>query len=434
MRRWPHPWRSRRELGLAVVMIACAACGGRERTNPFDPANSDVHGEPASLRATAACRRVDLAWDDLEMRDRTGFRVWRAPPANVESLLTSTPLDRAVLTYADTSARNGVLYRYRIEYLFGEASGFSAPVSARPGPALVWCADPCGWGVALLTPDGRENRARFEEGRPTYDLAVDAGGQRLFAAAPNAPGAVIVLATDGSGVAREIPLVGPTCVSWSAAARVLVVGAFFESRVVWLRDAGETLRELDTAGTPRRYPEDVAMRDSSCTWIALSDATRRSGLLLRMRLGARGADTLGAAIGRPVAVADDAGRGCWLADRTGAVVYATDDLVSIRSATGELRDPTDVTADGSGLCWVADHGAGALVLVDRDCAVLRRIEPLAGVVGVTFDPQTETLWATMPDDGRVVAIDASSGEPIGSVLLSGCPIKVEGDWTNGCSR
>ena len=88
-----HEPRSRcmalaRDLALAVVIVAGAACSGRERTNPFDPANSDAHGEPASLRAIAGCRRVDLTWDDLEMRDRTGYRVWRARPAGVESLLS----------------------------------------------------------------------------------------------------------------------------------------------------------------------------------------------------------------------------------------------------------------------------------------------------------------------------------------------------------
>ena len=210
------------------------------------------------------------------------------------------------------------------------------------------------------------------------------------------------------------------------------MGAFYESRVTWLRDEGEVLQELDTAGSPPRYPEDVAFRDSSCTWIALSDASRSSGLLLRARLGSTPADTLAAAIGRPTAVADDPGLGCWVADRTGAVVRVTDAMVATASAAGELVEPSDVAADGSGLCWVADRGAGALVLVNRDCVILRRIDGLAGVLGVTVDPITGTLWATVPEDGRVIGLDAGTGETIGAVVLSGCPVKVEGDWTGGC--
>lgn len=421
-----------RGLCLALATIAGFGCDGRERTNPFDPANPDHGGEPAILGVTAACRRVDLGWDDLEMVDRLGYRVWRSSPSGAESLLTSMPLDASDEAWTDTSAVNNIPYRYRLEFLFEGASGFTAPASARPGPGLPWCADPCGWGLTLLAPDARAERALLQEGRAIYDLAVDAAGHRLFAAAPSDPGALIVLATDGSGDAREIALAGVTCVSWSASAGALAAGTFYESRVVWLRDAGEVLRELSTAGSPPRYPEDVAFRDSSCTWIALSDASRASGLVLRARLGSAAADTLTAAIGRPTAVADDPGLGCWVADRTGAVVYVTDALVATASAAGELVEPTDVAADGTGLCWVADRGAGALVLVDRACAVLRRLDGLAGLLGVTVDPISGTLWATVPEDGRVIGLDAGTGETIGAVELAGCPVKVEGDWTGGC--
>jgi hypothetical protein len=421
-----------RGLCLALVALGGFGCDGRERTNPFDPANPNGGGEPAVLDASAACRRVDLGWDDLEMVDRLGYRVWRSGPSDVESLLTSVPLDPLDAAWTDTSAVNGIPYHYRLEFLFEGASGFTAPAPARPGPGLAWCADPCGWGLSLLTPDARAERALLQEGRAIYDLAVDAAGHRLFAAAPNDPGALIVLATDGAGDAREIPLAGATCVSWSASAGALVAGAFYESRITWLRDAGEVLQELSTAGSPPRYPEDVTFRDSSCTWIALSDASHASGRLLRARLGSAAADTLAAAIGRPTAVADDPGLGCWVADRTGAVVYVTDALVATASAAGELEEPTDVAADGTGLCWVADRGAGALVLVDRACAVLRRFDGLAGLLGVTVDPISGTLWATLPEDGRVIGLDAGTGETIGAVELPGCPVKVEGDWTGGC--
>jgi hypothetical protein len=421
-----------RGLCLALIAIAGLGCGGRERTNPFDPANPDHGGTPPALDTAAACRRVDLRWTDLAMVDRLGYRVGRSGPSEAETLLTAAPLDPSKVAWTDTSAANGVPYRYRIEFLFEGASGFTAPAPARPGASLAWCADPCGWGLALLTPDARAQRALLQEGRAIYDLAVDAAGHRLFAAAPDDPGALIVLATDGAGDAREIALAGATCVGWSAAAGALAAGAFLESRVTWLDDAGEVLQTLGTAGTPRRFPEDLAFRDSSCTWIALSDASRTNGLLLRARLGSATADTTAAALGRPTAVADDPGLGCWVADRTGAVVYVTDALVATASAPGELEEPTDVAADGAGLCWVADRGARALVLVDRDCAVRRRIEGLAGLLGVTVDPISGTLWATVPEDGKVIALDVGTGERIGAVELPGCPVKVEGDWTGGC--
>lgn len=421
-----------RGFGLVLLAATLIGCDGRERTNPFDPANPDGGGAPAILRVTAACRRVELAWGDLEMADRLGYRIWRSGPADAESLLTAVPLGPSVSAWTDTAAVNGIRYRYRVEFLFGGASGFSAPASARPGAGLAWCADPCGWGLSLLTPDAGAERARIAEGRAVYDLAIDAPGRRAFAAAPNDPGALIVFATDGAGDAHDIPLAGPTCVSWSAPARALAAGAFYESRVTWLSDAGEVFQELDTAGSPPRYPEDVAFRDSSCTWIALSDASHASGLLLRARLGLAAAETLAWAMGRPTAVADDPGFGCWVADRTGAVVYVTEALTAAASATGTLQEPTDVAAAGDGTCWVADRGAGALVLVDRACVVQRRIDGLAGLLGVTVDATGGTLWATVPEDGRVIQLDATTGERIGAIELPGCPVKVEGDWAGGC--
>ena len=192
-----------RGLCLALIAVAGVGCDGRERTNPFDPANPDGGGEPSALDVTAACRRVDLSWDDLEMVDRLGYRVWRSGPSDVESLLTSRPLDPSTVAWTDTSVVNGIPYHYRVEFLFEGASGFTAPAPARPGPSLPWCADPCGWGLALLTPDARAQRALLQEGRAIYDLAVDAGGHRLFAATPTDPGAVILLATDGTGDARD---------------------------------------------------------------------------------------------------------------------------------------------------------------------------------------------------------------------------------------
>jgi len=421
-----------RGLCLAGLAAAGAGCDGRERTNPFDPLNPDSRGEPRVLAATAACRQVELAWDGLEMVDQLGYRVWRASPPGAESLLTAVPLAPATRTWTDTSAANGVSLRYRVEFLFEGASGFTAPAAARPGAALAWAADPCAWGLSLLTPDARGERALLQEGRAIYDLAVDAAGHRLFAAAPNDPGALLVLATDGVGEAREIPLTGATCVSWSAAAGALAAGAFYEGRVTWLDDAGTVLQELDAAGSPRRYPEDVAIRDSSCTWIALSDATRRDGRLLRARLGSAAADTVAAAIGRPTAVADDPGRGCWVADRAGAVFYVTDALAATASAAGAVAEPTDVAADGAGRCWVSDRGAGALLLLDRDCAVLRRLEGLPGLFGVTVDPLGGMLWVTVPEDGQVIGLDPETGERLGTAELAGCPVKVEGDWAGGC--
>jgi streptogramin lyase len=418
------PWGA----ALVLLLAVAAGCTGRERTNPFDPANPGTAGEPEALTARAACGRVDLAWDDLGMRDLTGFRLWRTVAGASEALLTPEPLDRARRAYADESAENGTEYRYRVEFLFGAASSWAVPVTARPGPALPWSIDPCGWGLARLSPDGRTLEEIAHEGSMVVDADVDGAGHRVFAAALTYPARVIVVPSAGPGPGRDLPLTGVTCVSWSGAAGALAAGAFFERRVTWMTDDGAVLGELATDG----YPEDVALRDAGCTWIALADASQRDGRLLRGPLGGAAGEFRAVRVARPVAVADDPGRGCWVADHAGGVAYVSDSLAVTRSAPGVVLEPADLSADGAGACWAADPRAGAIVQLDRDCVVQRRVDGLAGVTGVTCDPISGTVWVALPDAGRVICREIAAGRTVGEIFLSGCPSKVVGDWTGGC--
>lgn len=421
-------------VALGTLLAGVTGCSGRERTNPFDPANPQTRGMPDAVRAVAGCRRVDLQWDALEMRDVTGFRVHRALDVGGESLLTAVAQPAQTRGYADTGLVNGLRYRYTVEYLFGESAARSSPVSARPGGALVWCADPCGFGLARLAPDASAVWESDGYGAMVYDLDIDLIGHRVFAADPGEPGGIRVRASDGSGTPRTLASAGATAVSWSARSRALAVGAFYRNAATWMTDDGGVLHSLLFTGEQRFFPEALAFRDSSCTWIALADSSGLEGCVLRIDIATARIDTIAGAFVRPVAIADDAGRGCWVADRGGAVFYIGDDLSSVGSAAGAFEEPTDLACDGEGRCWVADRGAGALVRVDRVAASDLRIADIAGAHGVAFDPLSGELWVTVPQRGEVIVLGTAgvAGEVIGRTGVSGCASEIAGDWAGGC--
>jgi hypothetical protein len=429
MMRMPdaHPglWAARLCAASAVILLMLA-CSGRERSNPFDPLNPDTHGVPAVAGALAGCHRVDLSWHDFGMQDLQGFRIWRmaaGEPAAPGSLLTAEVLAPLTSTFADTTALNGVSYTYHLEFCFegGGAQTLAAPVEARPGAARPWSADPCGWGMSLLSPDAGAVLETVAFGGAVFDLDVDQSSQRVFAAQIDAD---LVLVYRSSGEQLDaLSVAGPSCISWSPVAQALAVGAFYEGRAEWLTVAGGSFFSLDLGDA---HPEDIAFRDSVTTWIALNE-----GLLLRVDLSAGEPDTIDVDVERPVAIADDPGRGCWIADRSGSVVYVRDDGTSVAAPAGTFAEPLDVGADDAGCCWVADWAARALVLLDRECNVVATRDEVGPVAGVTYDPVAEALWVALPERGEVLFISLVDGWER-RVVVGGCPRKIEGDWSGGC--
>jgi len=428
--------QSRAAVLCAFLALAAGACGGRDRANPFDPANEETGGTPRAARASAGCAQVELAWDRLAMRDLSGFRVWReldGTAGGPGELLTDQALDARTIAFVDSAAPNGRLAAYRVEFLFENgASGWTDPAVARPGPALAWAADPCGYGLVLLTPDARRIRGTRAYGSTVLDVEVDPRGGRLFAASVSFPSAVLVMASDGGGEPAEIPLEQPTAISWSDAASALAVASFYQGRVDWLRPDGS---RLGAAEFPGWHPEDVAFRDGERTWVALVDESAARGVLVAVNFQTGRRDTLCRALVRPVAIVDDPrGLGCWVADRAGAVFFVADDGSARRTAEGAFRGPTDLDSDSLGCCWVADPEAGTLSRVDREGAIVRVIAGWPGVRGVTWDPESEALWVAVPDLSEVACLGVAGGgeEILGSGAVAGCPQKVAGDWRGGC--
>jgi hypothetical protein len=418
---------SRAKAGLLTFFCLLAGCSGRDHTNPFDPLNPDTHGVPNAARALSGCDRVDLHWDSLDLDDLLGFRVWRAPqhPPGPFELLTPRDLSPDAAHFADTSARNDVVYRYRVEYLFSGLEGESAfahPIMARPGRGLPWCADPCGWEPLLLAPDGGSVRGRSDAGGVILDLDVDPVDHRVFAAMIDS-GLVAVWRSTGERIGAW-PVEGASCVGWSASERALAVGAFYESRVSWLAADGASLFDLDLKGS---HPEDVAFRDRSLTWVALYE-----GPLLRVDIRSARVDTVAIDLTRPVGLADDPGLGCWVADRAGAVAYVSD-TGAFALNRDDFERPLDLDRDGASGCWIADSDRGAAVHVDRDVRVIEERAGMDAVAGVTLDPVANTLWLAMPERGKVRCLGLTNGWSQ-DLSLNGCPRKIAGDWMGGCTE
>lgn len=424
------PGRFRRPWFLLLTLTGVAlvgGCGGRDRTNPFDPLNPDTGGEPSAMVATAACARVELTWNTLDMVDLTGIRIWRMAAGRADppgELLNQTPLNAKRTFYEDTMLVNEVLYTYTVEFLFeGGGNGFLAPVKARPGAALPWVSDPCGWGLSLLAPDGRQVRQQVAYGNPILDLDIDEENHRVFAARFDS-GELLVLHSGTGASTGSLPALGASCVSWCPAIQALAVGAFYECTITWMSPQGTVFGSRHLDG----HPEDVVFRDSSTTWVALHE-----GPLLRVSFASGEVDSMPVDLVRPVEVADDPDSGgCWVADRQGGTVaYIGDDLVIFRTAESLLGEPMGLDPTGSGTCWVADRGIGSLVALDRCCREVDRLSGMGRIADVAYDPQTGNLWVTLPEEGQVRCI-VPGGEVAASIRLPGCPGNIAGDWTGGC--
>jgi hypothetical protein len=408
---------------MASLLVLCS-CDGRGHTNPFDSANPDTGGNPGGLFATSGCSQVTLTWTDFEMQDLLGVNVYRTEDDQEQlNRLTESLLPSETVTWTDTTAINNTRYNYTLELVFdsGDAVQLTA-ASAEPGTALPWVADPCGSGISLLASDCRRPREQVLFGHSILDIEIDPTGHRIFVPIIDSDRIEIRHSVSGRFMS-EFSAPGASCLSWQPGLSLLSVGAFYEERIFWFSDSGEEVATLAVTGNP----EDVALRDSTTTWLVL-----REGGVRRIAFASGVIDSVAYPFGRAVTVEDDPGRGCWVTDRDSARVhYIRDDLIVVTSAPGLFERPVDLSVTGEGDCWVADQVAETLTRLDRQCLVSEQLIGVGEVTGVTYAPPTMDLWITRYNDSEVSRIN-SAGE-MTTLYLSGCPRKVAGDWLSGCA-
>ncbi len=404
-------------LFIFSFLFLCS-CQGRDPANPFDPDNSSTHGEPTGLIAIAGSNQVALSWPDFDQDDLVSVYLSRRHGETDNILLPGFPRGPSIRNYIDETVDNNCEYEYKLGLMFADSSITSLETAlAEPGTGFPWVADPCGYGTTLLSPDCRQVRRECIRGYPVLDIDIDRTGHRVFAAQIDIGQVVILCSTTGDQLG-EIACTGASCVSWLGTQTALAVGSFYEQQVSWFTDQGEMLNSLSVNG----YTEDIAFRDSSTTWVALHGAGVQR---LAFATGVR--DSVPVHIGRAVAIEDDPGLGCWVADRdNGVVLYIADDLSVTSSAVGVFSRPLDLSPGEPGFCWVADNTNEAIYLINRSCELVEMRADLGKVTSVAYDPVTSSLWTSCSAEGHIYRYSATGNSV--RYYFPGCPRKIEGDW------
>jgi hypothetical protein len=151
-------------LGLAFPTIATLclmfACADRERLNPIDPLNPKTGGKPVGLFAVSMRDTVRLAWQPMDLRDLSGYRIFRQSRRDGGFALIDS-VGGNLQSYREFGLILGRHYVYRITaYTAVSESSPSDTAGITPGPAFIWVADAGNGAVYKYTNDGRNELAR----------------------------------------------------------------------------------------------------------------------------------------------------------------------------------------------------------------------------------------------------------------------------------
>jgi len=391
---------------LLTVLVVVAGCSGRDRANPFDPANPTTLGRPVGFEALAGNSTITLRWQGYEGTGLQGYRLERRVGGAGSYQVLVPLLAPETVGYSDFGLQNGLRHEYRLFYVFRAgpsatfASDFGTPGSLRP-----WVTDIGIAQLLQLTADGRHVLRRDLLFDSPVGVAVDpaqgvvwvsdsfdaelvrinpANGSRLTITGLSLPGAVAVdqlrhtawVCDERLGAVLQFQLdgspgapsaVGPVDLPLSVAVDPV-------DGTVWVCDRNAAaLRQFTPGGTqrfrrplprPSRVAVDSLTRDA---WVTSFD----TGTVMRVRFDGTVLDTVGGFQG-PIGIAVDARRG---------------------------------------RVWIADARAGAIVELQRDGSVERRMAGFSEVHEIAVDLETGNAWATVPGGRRVVVV-----EPSGAVI------------------
>lgn len=87
--------------------------GGRSHTVEFSTFET-VAPAPGGLRVTSANDQPQLLWDQSQLKEISGYRVYRRQDNAETALLTAQPVPKASAQFTDTTTKRGVKYYYSI--------------------------------------------------------------------------------------------------------------------------------------------------------------------------------------------------------------------------------------------------------------------------------------------------------------------------------
>ena len=346
---------------LLLAALAWAGCEGRLRSNPLDPENPDTGGGPTGFTAVAGNQVVRLSWTAAPAgTDIQGFLVERKErgPDPFEQLTDLLP--PTARGFDDGTAVNDLDYQYRLSYVLqnGDITGVSSSREARPGPEIVWVADPGFDAVIRMTPDGRTSVFTIQDVRAVNRLSIQLSGGEVWATEP-LDGRVRVWDVDGAPISSFNGLAEPNALSVDPATQTAWIAEEGGPRVRRWTQAG--IAQATTTGIG--LPTDVAVRVGSGAWVL--DNGR--GLLLRI-----GSD--------------------------GAIV----DTTHVGS------DPRRLAVDGlDGSVWVSRLNAGEVLHVAADGTILHRATGLEQPYAIDIDEFRNQVWVGLDGQDAVQVLARS---------------------------
>lgn len=382
-----------------IFSLHCSGCSDRPRLNPLDPQNPDTLGRPTGLDVVSVRDTVRLQWDQLEVRDLTGFRIYRQLEGEAGFFPIALTLPGA-FTFQELGTTYGVQHTYRISAVAADfESPPSADVTITPGPAFSWVADAGTGDLVKLSHDGMHTILRSSELVRPHRLRIDARRRTVWVL-DRFGGEIVRINSRGERVASNRRSLGAADLSIDD-----VDGS------VWVADSLDNgLTKFDSTGTLikglKNYKGIVALAMHPATgelW-ALDRATRR--VLIFSRNGDL-RRTLPIVLQRPYDLDIDS--------RTGKVWIADANRVLRLDAQGEsealalppLRLVFAVVADeATGGCWLIDYSSAI-----RDSNILK-LRPSGEMlfVGKGFD--IPERLAVNPFDGSCLVADYGNGRVV----------------------
>jgi len=335
-----------------LAALALAGCEGRLRSNPLDPANPSTGGGPTGFVAIADNAVVHLSWTAAPAGTNIqGFLLERkeAGPGAFTQLTDLLP--PTARGFDDDTAVNDTDYQYRLSYVLqdGAVTGVSAAREARPGPEIVWVADPGFDAVIRLAPDARISVFTIPDVRAVNRVAVQVANGSVWATEP-LDGRVRIWSVDGTPLGSFIGLDEPNALAADPA-----------SQTTWICE--------ETGPRARRWTVDGIAQATTTT------------------------------IGLPTDVAVRAGSGAWVLDNGRGLLLKIDASGGIVDTTDVGTDPRRLAVDGlDGSVWVSRLNAGEVLHVAADGTILARATGLEQPYAIDVDEFRNQVWVGL--DGQ----------------------------------
>lgn len=381
------------------LFISLSACSERQRLNPLDPENPNTLGKPTGLNVISRRDTVELRWDRLDLRDLTGFRIYR----QIEGQAQFTPIGVAPAgdnSFRDLRVNFGVLHTYRITAF---TQNFESPqsdiVTTTPGPTFSWVADASSGDLIKLTHDGQHEIQRAGVfGRPLR-LKIDAKRNQVWVI-DRFGGEFSRLDKNGKRIRTDKRISGPAGLAVDES-----------DGSVWLVDSLEFgLMKFDSAGALIKSNATYKKLAALAVHPATSELWALDRATLRVLIFTRNGElrrTLEVVLQRPFDLDIDT--------RTGKVWIADDNRVQRLSPQGvaetlppqQLRLVYRVAADeATGGCWLIDYTD-----LIRGSDVIK-LQSTGGIVFTSKGFDIPERLAVNPFDGSCLVADSGNGRVV----------------------